>query len=244
MNQDFLNAITYKQTRTIGSFGDARVLYKTDIDLQEVIKLNYATDAPGVLDDLHTFFINIFDYCENNPRCIITDFKAGRFGANVPVRWTGADVRRGYIDIDTLSRKMFRDMLQMRSIIKIDFILRDSRDVLQEVSKNFYIIFKNANTTPSEMLYENMRVSLLRDYQKYKASGDTYKAYKRLYAYYKHGNQTQDIQRVLEYINNPRYACPYLKKYRAELVAQYIDVAKPSAAEAQRVRRANEIICE
>lgn len=239
MNKDFLNAITYKQTRTIGSYGDPRVLYKTDIDLQEIIKLNAATDAPGVLDSLHTFFIKIFDYCENNPRCIITDFKMGRFGANVPVRWKGADVRRGYIDIDTLNRKTFRDLLQMRSIIKIDFILRDSADRLQEVSKNFYIIYSNANTTPAEMLYENMRVSLLRDYQKYKANGDTYKAYKRLYAYYKHGNDTQGIQRTLQYINNPRYALPYLKKYREDLVAQYIDAAKLSVAEARRVFLAN-----
>jgi hypothetical protein len=241
MNKDFLAAVSFYETRVIGSYNDPAIQYKTDIDLQEIIRLRVPVQHPGVLDALHAFFVRIFDFCEKTPGCIITDFKMGQFGAHVPIRWTAEDVRRGYIDYDALNRKTFADLLQTRSIIKIDFILRDKKNVLQEVSKNFYIIYSNADTTPIEMINENIYISLLRDYYKYKAAGDIYKARKRLYSYFKHSNNQSGMRCVLQYLNDPAHALPYLQKYKDGLLKDYIAAAKPSDFEVRKIRHANRV---
>lgn len=225
MDRNLLNLITIKETDFIGTYKDPKVIYKTDIDLQEYVYKKNDSYSNVELENIRRFFINIFDNCKK-PNCIITDFKMGHFGANVPIRWTYKDLKKGYIIIDNNNKKRFIDLLNQRSIIKIDFLTLDDNFILNEVSKNFYFIFKDLDTRPLEIIYQDISISFLKDYYKYKELGNIYKAFKRLYSYYKINNDETQQNILLKKINNSNLAIPYIKKYKTELIDLYFKFVK------------------
>lgn len=240
MDKDFLNVITIRETDTIGSSADPKVRFKTDIDMQEFVE--YSTDSSvDAFEEIRRFFLGIFEHCAQSLTCIITDFKMGVWGANVPVRWTYDDVKRGYVDIDAMNRKTFVDLLNMRSIIKMDFLLIDSDFKLREVSKNFYFIFADFETIPLQMIYEDMAVSLLKDYYKYRNDGKRYKSLKRLYSYYKLTDNKQGQSRVLRQINSPKDAVPYIREYKKELIDTYMQHVKLKPETKKKLIEANTV---
>lgn len=235
---DVLNIITWDENEVIGSYKDNRVKIKTDIDIREFVEFDRNSSVEA-FEFIRQFFISIFEECIDNTKCVITDFKLGVLGANVPIRWKYDDLKRGYIDIDNLNRKKFVDLLNMRSIIKIDFLVLKPDYKLQEISKNFYFIFADTSTVPYELIYDDLSISFLKDYQYYKSIGNEYKSLKRLYSYYKLLNNKKEMNRVLEHINNPQKYTPYMKRYRKELVDMYLKFAKPSKEDKQRILEAN-----
>lgn len=238
MDINLLNLITIKETEFIGTFKDPNVIYKTDIDLQEYVYKKNKSYSNIELENIRNFFINIFDNCKV-PNCVITDFKMGYFGANVPIRWTYKDLKKGYIIIDSLNKKRFIDLLNQRTIIKIDFLTLDENFILNEVTKNFYFIFKDHDTRPLEFIYQDISLSFLKDYHKYREDGNMYKAFKRLYSYYKINNDETQQNILLKKINDSDLAIPYIKKYKTELIDLYFKFVKVDKNMKDKIIEAN-----
>lgn len=183
-----LKLLTINEYRIIGSAGDKYIKYKSDVDAQEIIKLD-ERDEDTYNNILH-FFQKIFNDNINNDKIWITDFKCGIQNGGVPIRWNIQDINNGYQIIE--DRKIeFITTLQQQSIIKIDLIILDVDNLYHDISYNYYFLFKNFSTNPRINTIQELKTSLINDIKDLRKENRHFKSLKRLYSLYKLNNEEE-----------------------------------------------------
>jgi hypothetical protein len=195
-----LKILSINEYKLIGTGGDDKIIYKSDIDAQE--KVNLSSRDEDTYNYILKFFQNIFNENYKNKNVFITDFKCGIQAGNIPIRWNIKDINNGYKIIE--DRKIeFITTLQQQSIIKIDIILLDTDKLYHDISYNYYFLFKNFSTNPRVNTFAEIKAGLLNDSIELKAENKNFKAMKRLYSYYKLNGENEK-QLILLAIFNSR----------------------------------------
>lgn len=188
--------LQFKEVEIIGSSANERLIYPSDIDMEEKIitKKDY--------QDIYNFFLNIYTTAKENKNIYIIDFKLGHY-KGVPLKWEYKDIINKYVVKDDL-KITFDYALNQNSTIKIDVIFF-VKNVAHEASVNYYFIFPKKNhqnvlDTSDETMYKK----LLYEARLLFKSGNDYKALKRIYTYYYElGKDKDKIYRFEELFNSP-----------------------------------------
>jgi hypothetical protein len=189
------------QVKLIGSNQINKLKYKTDFDLQEIIK---NVDYNKIFKKIQ----NIFKSVEKMDHIHIMDFKAGSFNS-LPVRWNHEQVMLGYQDIDT-KKVMLIDALQSDSTIKIDVIAYIDGEFV-EYSCNYYL--HNNDIKDKSEIYK----SLLIDIKKYYHEKKFMKALKRILSYRLIKGDTVDD--LIDFFNS-RAGLLYQIKHKLEVIIE------------------------
>ena len=204
INNKYIKILSIKEYDVIGSYGDNRVKYKSDIDLQEYIEYN--TKDISIYENILIHFQNIYKTFKQIDELFIIDFKCGVVSGNYPIRWNYNSILNGYQIIEDIKIN-FIDCLQMQSIIKIDCIMKIN-DIFNEISYNYYFDFNDLKTFNLKNL-EQVKTEILLDGRKYDKI-NKYKALKRYYSYYKLNNDNDNQALILKKINSSlglQYQC-------------------------------------
>lgn len=187
-----INLLKFNSIEVIGSAADKNIKYKADIDLQEFVY----HDKPK--RDVLQFFQNIFKTAMSNKDLYITDFKAGFYGANVPLRWNYESIMQGFQYID--GRKYtFIQQLKKKSIVKLDIIaLIGERFV--EITNNYYFTFGKHSTKPVK---QNPLKSIMVDAVELQKEGNYLKSLKRIYSFLKFKEiNNEDTKQLIDLFNS------------------------------------------
>lgn len=172
--KNVLESLKFNQYEIIGSFIDKNLKFYNDIDSQEFIKIDKKTK--NIYKDISNILRSKIINTSNLKNVYFSDFKLGNW-KGVPIHWSMEDIENGYIQIEDTYYD-FDECIQMKSTIKVDFVLILNSDIL-EVTYNYYFEFPSFSTTPytEKTLKKNYKISLFNelDDQHY------YKAYKYLY---------------------------------------------------------------
>jgi len=192
-----LKYLSIKEYDIIGTYADDRVKYKSDIDLQEYIDTD--NRDINIYNNILIHFQNIFKKYKQINNTYIIDFKCGVSSGNYPIRWNYNSIMNGYqiIEDDKIN---FIDCLQNQSIIKIDVIIKDSNNIFNEISYNYYFNFDDLKTYDLKNI-EQVKTEIILDAKKYNII-NKYKALKRYYSYYKLDDDIPNQNRVLKLINS------------------------------------------
>lgn len=177
-----LKILSIKEYDLIGSSIDNKIKYKSDVDAQEYIKLN--NDDIETYNNILQHFQNIYEDFYNNDKIYIIDFKCGVLSGNYPIKWNKNDIKNGYKIIED-NKINFIDCLQEQSIIKIDLIVIEQDNLYHDITYNYYFRFKKFDTNPRNLLFDEIKDSLILDVKNYRKEGKLYKSLKRLYSFYK-----------------------------------------------------------
>jgi hypothetical protein len=188
-----INLMQFKQAEKIGSSAIKELTYSSDIDLQEIIYTNESYN-----DILHKFQ-NKFKQAKADKNLYIMDFKCGVLAGNYPIRWNYDTIMQGYQFLNG-QKKLFITCLQQESIIKMDVIaLIDG--VYTEFSNNYYFEFPDTKTRA--YLGNDISAYLLNDYYELIEENNRFKALKRVFAYYRYNNKTNEVKELIRYFNSP-----------------------------------------
>lgn len=176
----------------LGTYGDSRLKYYSDIDLQQIIEYNHKTIKP-----LIKYFKDIYNQGPSRG-FYITDFKAG-FSNGIALKWSLDEINQGYKEIDDHTKVYFYEVFTQKSIIKFDWIC--SLDGLfTEFSCNYYIYFNTYNTRP--MSYNELSIIFYLDYKKYLKEQMYFKAIKRLFKFFIQIKDKVNINRIIKFLNS------------------------------------------
>lgn len=172
---DVINVLKIINVEIIGSYGNDRLRFKNDIDLQSL------ANSEKSHSQILKYFQNKIRSIEKMPDVYFSDFKAGKSGG-IPVKWTSEDILRGYQIIGGREFTFLTALAQI-STIKIDVIMK-FRGRFIEITNNYYFYNPSENNR-SFPLFSSQEVlnSLLFDYQQLKKT-NLLKALKRLFSYY------------------------------------------------------------
>ncbi len=141
--------------KLIGSSNIRNILYNSDYDINEEIKIN-----DDKYQSLYQHFLRIFHECHSNPTYYILDFKNGNTINDEPIRWTYPDMQKGYI-IDNNTKYTFVDCLKQEpNIIKIDLCVIVNNQ-FTDVTNNYF--FHSCDT---EEELKKMKKAQKKDYMK------------------------------------------------------------------------------
>ena len=189
----------------IGSAGLKQSKYYSDIDVNELYQK--PTDNETSLDNLLKAFQDKFKRIEAEPTLFISDFKCGMGSDGEPLRWSAADIRRGWKELDDGRRLTFQEALLQKTTCKMDVIaFVDGRFV--EVSDNYFIKLGDAaNYFPFDFNKNKILNSIEHDYDEYfYAAGNLFKGLKRAFAYWKLKDPEQyklELKTLLDFFNSP-----------------------------------------
>jgi hypothetical protein len=190
-----IKLLSYNNVEIIGSYGDEKVKYYSDIDLEEFINTKASKKY------LKNFFKNIFIQSKENQDIYITDFKCGEY-KNEPIRWKYEDIMKGYKMINN-KKITFIQSLKMKSTIKLDIIAKID-NIFIEFSNNYYLYYKKDKKATYDLDYDEYqnRVSFISDYMDYRKENNVYKALKRMYSYYTLTNEKDKLNELQKLFNS------------------------------------------
>lgn len=188
--------LQFKEVEIIGSSANDRLIYPSDIDMEEKIitKKDYK--------DIYNFFLNIYTTAKENKNIYVIDFKMGHY-KGVPIKWSYNDIINKYVVKDDV-KIPFEYALNQNSTIKIDVVFFE-KNVAHEASVNYYFSFPKKNhENVLDQSDETMYKKLLYEARLLFKSGDDYKALKRIYTYYYELGEDKDkIYRFEKLFNSP-----------------------------------------
>ena len=177
-----------KNIELIGSNSLNTIIYKTDFDLQENIKIKTIKDYLKYVSKFQQMFTSF----QKSDTIYITDFKSGYYKTK-PVRWDYSDIMNGFKIIDDIVTINLVDTLQLQNNkIKIDLIALIKGQFV-EFSCNYYF-HKN------EIDVADIYKSLLLDVNKYYHSKKFMKMLKRLLSYRLIRNESVDD--IVNFLNS------------------------------------------
>lgn len=194
MEQKVYKVLQIHNHQKIGTSAIQEILYKSDVDLQEFI---YTKET---YEEILKRFQKKFQIAKDTDGMWITDFKCGVLPGSYPIRWTYDTIMQGFQYLNG-QLKYFTTCLQQQSIIKMDlFALVDGKFV--EFSENYYFIFPDEFST-QVFKGDDISAYLLIDYDKYVKAGRRFKALKRLFSHYKHKNDKEKMDILIDFFNSP-----------------------------------------
>lgn len=190
--QQIVKLLTVKEADVIGSYSDPKQKYPADIDIDDKV-INW--DPKDILKYFQEFFIK----AQNDPDITITDFKAGHWKADVPLRWDFDDIQRGYKTIEK-NKITFLDALHQKSTIKIDLIV-DIDDVFTDINATYFFTYKDGSSTVPETK-QDPKEALLKQFRELLKDNKVFKALKRLYSLSKLEDDKESQDWLLQYFNS------------------------------------------
>lgn len=176
----------------IGSAVDKNLKYSADVDAQEYIELK--GDPDKIRERIYELFKKKFKDAYKNPNMFIIDFKLGVLEHNMPIRW----------DLEKMENEkdLFIESLKQKSVIKIDMIYYDSKQVLfKEYSVNYYFLINEKSSYPF-IRDKDMTQEFIQEYFKYMKAGNYFKALKRLYSLMKIEKITKGRRKLINFLNS------------------------------------------
>jgi len=187
------NILKIQDVSIIGSYDDEKLIYKGDVDLQDIVNINIP------IDNILPIFKEIYKNIEKIKETYVTDFKVGAYSGQ-PIRWTYEDLKNGYKQFDNDLKIYFRDALSNKSIIKLDTVsLIDGTYI--EVTNNYYFMTDDLKTY-KELTDAEVENKMLYDYKIKKKNDELYKALKRLYIFYEHKGNKKKVDELLKIFNS------------------------------------------
>lgn len=189
--KNVLESLQFKNYELIGSFVDKNLKFYNDIDSQEFINIEHKNK--NTYKEVSNILRNKIINTSNLNNVFFTDFKFGHW-KGFPIHWSMEDIKNGFIQIEN-NIFTFKECLQMKSTIKVDYVLIVTNDII-EVTYNYYFIFSNFSTTPftEKTLKKNYKMSLFKEIDE----KNYYKAYKYLYKL----NQNKKFAKPINKIGN------------------------------------------
>ena len=176
--------LKYRDYFIIGSFKDPKLKFKSDADLNE--KIPNATP-----EDFYEVIKEKYHNAIQDPDIWIIDFKLG------DLHWNCMDIEWGFKKIGN-KKIHFVDLLNEKSIIKIDAIANVDGQ-LYEFSNNFFLTLPSGHTTdPNEKL--DIITRLMIGYYDLLAEGEYFKALKWLYQINK--AKKKDNKGITKFLNS------------------------------------------
>lgn len=190
---DILNFMTVgSDWEVIGSAADKRIVYTSDVDMQEFIEIKLAE-----LNTLLLKFQNMFRIAKQNKDIYIVDFKCGTLHNNIAVRWDYDSIMAGIKDA-----LQFVAALQQKSTIKLDVIAFIDGEFV-EFSNNYYVtVSMDADRVLEsfdDKTNDQVELSLMLDVQHYRQEHNYYKMLKRIMSVRKQKNQ--DVESLVTFFN-------------------------------------------
>jgi hypothetical protein len=190
---EIVKMLTIKDANIIGSYGDPKQKYPADIDIDDhVVNMDRK--------DVYKFFKDFVNKAQKDPDIWITDFKAGHWRADHPLRWTIDDINRGYIQIEH-EKITFLEALHQKSTIKIDLVV-DIDGKLTEVNSAYFFTFKDGFSTKSETKADPLK-TLDKQFKDLLKERKVFKALKRLYSIAKLEDDKEAQNWLLQFFNSP-----------------------------------------
>lgn len=190
LNEVF-NILEINEAIISGSYEDKSMKYYSDIDMKEYYKKE--VNPKKILKYIQDKVKEI----QKTDGLWFIDFKGGKY-QGLPIKWTINDLMRGYKEYenDTFN---FTDIFYEQSLIKIDVVANiDNR--LIEITNNYFFDYNNINTEPN--FNKNVQKELLLDYRNNKENGNYFKAYKRLYGYFKIMKNKEAMDKLKKFLNS------------------------------------------
>ena len=165
-----------KQFKLIGSASLKNILYASDYDLNNIVRLK----GNKPLTVLKREFQKKFTDAVKDPNMYIPDFKCGEFNGE-PLRWNKNDMKNGYKTVDG-KRITFESCVLQHAVFKLDltyYLNGEFNDLSQ-----FYLIDLDGklNFDPNELTPKVLKTRLADDAIHYYDKGNFLKCLKRLFA--------------------------------------------------------------
>ena len=165
-----------KQFKMIGSASLKNILYASDFDLNNIVKLK----GNKPLTQLKKEFQKKFRIAEKDKNMYIPDFKCGEYNGE-PLRWNKHDMKNGYKTVDG-NKITFEECVLQKAVFKLDltyYINGEFTDLSE-----FYLIDLDGklNFDPNELQPEILKKRLADDAIHYYDKKNYLKCLKRLFA--------------------------------------------------------------
>jgi hypothetical protein len=183
--------------KVIGSYKNPDIRYPSDVDLQEVV----VTDLPP--QEIQRRFAQKFRKAYHSGYMYITDFKAGVWRGNQPLRWDKRTIKEGTQAMDGQTF-FFASTLDQKTIIKMDIIAEMENGLFKEYSVNYYFIFpKNKSSTYYKLSKDDIIEDLKNDVRTLSEEGKKMKSLKREFQVARLECNNKSEKEILDILNSP-----------------------------------------
>ena len=166
------HALEYKSYHLLGSSSHKNLLYNCDYDLNECLQIN---DTKKILNKMYKFFLNIFDKAYENEDYYILDFKNGIDEDGDAIRWTYADMKRGYKDGYSFQHCLLHD----DNVIKIDLCFLFNHIIFTDITCMYEFVVSDSKIVSNDNVVAD---DLMDSAEDLIANNEYFKAIKRLYS--------------------------------------------------------------